>query len=477
VGLGFFEIAHRLLLIPTIRRVLAANAVLGMFLVPLFTFLFFFLQERWGMGPGARGLFFAAMPLFSFAALGLVGRRGDAMFRSDPARVIRLGSWCLAGGVVALAVAVGAPAFAAMAVSFGVALALFAVVGPVLNITLLSIVPAEMRPHAAALAGIFLAAVGGLGGLLLLGGVERRFGTGGAIASLAVPGLIAAMVLSTAARTVNDDLDAMVVEAVEHEELRVLSASGQKAALLACRHIDFSYGAVQALFDVSFTVDEGEMVALLGTNGAGKSTLLSVISGLGLPNRGTVRLRGENITWVDAERRLRLGITQIDGGRAVFGPLTVVDNLRAFGYSHGRNRRAVDAGIDMGLAAFPALAARRNQPAATLSGGEQQMLGLTKAFIVRPELLLIDELSLGLAPIVVAQLLEMVRRINAGGTSVVLVEQSVNIALELVEHAYFMEKGEIRFDGPAQELLGRDDLLRAVFLEGAASVTDRGGMG
>src|SRR4029077_19748497 len=105
--------------------------------------------------------------------------------------------------------------------------------------------------------------------------------------------------------------------------------------LLACRHIDFFYGSVQALFDVFFSVEDGEMVALLGTNGAGKSTLLNVISGLGLPSRGSVRFRGTNITWVDAERRLALGITQIDGGRAVFGPLTVVDNLRVFGYVHG----------------------------------------------------------------------------------------------------------------------------------------------
>jgi ABC-type branched-subunit amino acid transport system ATPase component len=378
---------------------------------------------------------------------------------------------CLAGGVVTLALAVAAPVFGLMALCFGVALALFAVLGPILNITLLSIVPAEMRPHASALAGIFLAAVGGLGGLLLLGGIERRFGTGGAIASLAIPGVIAALVLRTAAHTVNDDLDAMLIEAVEQEELRLMSARGQQAPLLACRHIDFSYGPVQALFDVSFAVEEGEMVALLGTNGAGKSTLLSVISGLGLPSRGSVRLRGMNITWVDAERRLRLGITQIDGGRAVFGPLSVVDNLRVFGYSHGRNRRAVEAGIDAGLDTFPALAERRNQMAATLSGGEQQMLGLTKAFTVKPQLLLIDELSLGLSPKVVSQLLQMVRLINEQGTSVVLVEQSVNIALELVEHAYFMEKGEIRFDGPARELLTRDDLLRAVFLEGAASVS------
>ncbi len=148
--------------------------------------------------------------------------------------------------------------------------------------------------------------------------------------------------------------------------------------------------------------------------------------------------------------------------------MTVLDNMRVYGFSHGSHRAEVERGIEESFAAFPRLAERRDQLAATLSGGEQQMLALSKAFIVRPRLLLIDELSLGLAPKVVGELLEMVRRINATGTAVVLVEQSVNIALSVVDHAYFMEKGEIRFDGRAADLLGRDDLLRSVFLEGAS---------
>src|SRR3954467_3328849 len=211
------------------------------------------------------------------------------------------------------------------------------------------------------------------------------------------------------------------------------------------------------------------MVALLGVNGAGKSTLLKVISGIGLPTAGTVRFRGAEITYLDAERRVRLGITQVPGGRAVFGPMSVVENLRSFGYTLGRDRRSLDAAVDRCLATFPRLAHRRNQAPSTLSGGEQQMLGLSKALILEPRLLLIDELSLGLAPVIVGQLLEMVRQINSTGTAVVLVEQSVNIALNLVEHAYFMEKGEMRFDGRADELLARDDLLRAVFLQGAGA--------
>jgi ABC-type branched-subunit amino acid transport system ATPase component len=222
------------------------------------------------------------------------------------------------------------------------------------------------------------------------------------------------------------------------------------------------------LFDVSLTVDDGEIVALLGTNGAGKSTLLRVISGLSLPQVGSVRYRGRDITHFGAERRVRLGMTQIPGGRAVFGPLSVVENMRLYGYTLGRKRSAVDATIERVLEAFPNLATRRNQMAQTLSGGEQQMLALGKAMMLEPTLLLIDELSLGLAPVVVGELLGVVRRIRDRGTAVVLVEQSVNVALTLADHAYFMEKGEIRFDGPSSVLLERGDLLRSVFLEGAA---------
>jgi ABC-type branched-subunit amino acid transport system ATPase component len=301
-----------------------------------------------------------------------------------------------------------------------------------------------------------------------LGGLDRRFGAGHAIALLAAPALVAALVVRRAAGTVDADLDHMLAQLVEEEEVRALRQRGERLPMMACRHIDFSYGQLQVLFDVNFTVDDGEIVALLGTNGAGKSTLLRVISGLGLPSRGSVRFRGIDITYVDAERRVVLGISQVPGGRAVYGPMTVADNLRVLGYTHGRDRRRVEAGIEASFDAFPCLADRRNQLASTLSGGEQQMLGLATAFILRPQLLLIDELSLGLAPKVVGELLDMVRRINAEGTAVVLVEQSANVALSVVEHAYFMEKGEIRFDGPARSLLARPDLLRSVFLEGAS---------
>jgi ABC-type branched-subunit amino acid transport system ATPase component len=469
VSLGFFEIVRRLLLIPTVRRLLVAQAVFGVLIVPFQTFLFFFLEEEWNLGPGGRGLFFAFTAATALVTLGLFARFGERRFREDPGGLLRISGALLAMAVVLVCAGGLSPWFGPMIALFGLAFACIAVLVPAVNAVLFAVVPSQMRPHAAALVGIFLGGVGGVLGALFLSGIERRFGVGGALVSLLVPGLLGSLLLVRCGALVPDDLDRMIDEIIEDEEIRQVINSGGHLPLLSCRGVDFSYGRLQVLFDIDLTVDHGEMVGLLGVNGAGKSTLLRAISGIGLPSAGSVRFEGLDITYIDAERRLRLGITQIPGGRAVFGPVSVVDNLRGFGYTLGRDKGALDDALDRCFDAFPRLAERRNQHAGTLSGGEQQMLALSKALILEPKLLLIDELSLGLAPVIIEQLLEMVRRINASGTAVVLVEQSVNIALTLVDHAYFMEKGEIRFDGPARELLGRDDLLRAVFLEGVGA--------
>ena len=465
VDLGFFEIIRRLLLIPTIRRVFAAEIAFGVFFIPYQTFLAFFLDERWNLGPGARGLFTAFQAGVSIVALAIFGKRGEAMYRTDPARVVRFAALQIGVAVVFICLAALAPNLGLMVALFAISAALLSILVPSVTVVLLSVIPSGMRPHAAALIAIGLA-VGALAGALLLGSVDSQYGITGTIVSLVVPGVVGALILRSAAPLVPADLDRMIDETLEDEEIRQITASGGRLPMLACRKIDFSYGHVQVLFDVNFTVEDGEMVALLGTNGAGKSTLLKVISGIGLPTAGSVRYRGADITYLDAERRLRLGITQIPGGRAVFGPMSVAENLRVFGYSIGRKRRTVEDAVERSLAAFPRLDERKDQKASTLSGGEQQMLGLSKALMLKPRLLLVDELSLGLAPVIVGQLLDMVREINSEGTAVVLVEQSVNIALNLVKHAYFMEKGQIRFDGRSADLLKRDDLLRAVFLEG-----------
>ena len=465
VTLGFWEICRRVMLIPTTRRMLTGALVFGILQIPAQTFVSFFLQQRWNLGPGARGIFFAYLGGATMIGLLVYGRKGEQQFRVDPARMVRTVGVVLALAMIFVAMGGLSPWFAGMILCFGAYGALVGCLGPALAIALLSVIPARMRPHAQALFGIFLA-LGGILGALLFAGIDTRYGVAGTMVSIALPGIIGAIVIGSAGKYIGNDLDRMIDEILEEEEVNRLQSTGHVLPMLSCQGIDFSYGQLQVLFGVDFTVDDGEMVALLGVNGAGKSTLLKAISGIGLPTRGSVRFRGKEITYLDAERRVALGITQIPGGRAVFGPMTVIENLRSFGYTVGRDRRGLDGAVDRCLATFPRLGERRNSLASTLSGGEQQMLGLCKALILRPQLLLIDELSLGLAPVIVGQLLDMVRAINADGTAVVLVEQSVNIALNLAHHAYFMEKGEMRFDGASAELLERADLLRAVFLSG-----------
>ena len=230
-----------------------------------------------------------------------------------------------------------------------------------------------------------------------------------------------------------------------------------------------AYDKVRVLFGVDIEVGRGEIVALLGTNGAGKSTLLKAISGLVEPIEGTIVFDGRDITHVGPVAAAKSGIVQVPGGRAVFPTLTVAEHFKAAAWLFTREDDAeVRARTDRVLELFPRLKERWHQMAGNLSGGEQQQLGLGMAFVAKPKLLIIDELSLGLAPTVVEQLLGIVRAIHAEGCTVILVEQSVNVALTIAQRAYFMEKGEVRFQGPAAELLRRGDVLRSVFLQGAA---------
>jgi ABC-type branched-subunit amino acid transport system ATPase component len=239
--------------------------------------------------------------------------------------------------------------------------------------------------------------------------------------------------------------------------------------LLSCQGVDMAYGSVQILFGVDFDVYPGELVALLGTNGAGKSTLLKGICGLVPPKAGHVWFKGEEISRLSADQTARRGISLMPGGKGVFPTLSVAENLRMAGWLIRDQPERVEAAREQVLSLFPVLAERYGQMAGNLSGGEQQMLALGSALMTRPELLMIDELSLGLAPTIVGRLLEVVEEIHAQGTTVVIVEQSVNVALNLAKRAVFMEKGEVRFEGPTRELLERPDILRSVFIAGAAS--------
>jgi len=222
---------------------------------------------------------------------------------------------------------------------------------------------------------------------------------------------------------------------------------------------------------INMEMEEGEIVALLGTNGAGKSTLLRTISGTVEADRGAVIFDGRDITHAPPNEIAALGVVQMPGGQGVFGSLTVRENLDLAGWTQRRDAAGVAAARAEVLAMFPILNDRLDESAVNLSGGQQQMLALAMSFIMKPRILLIDELSLGLAPVIVGQMLPVVERLSKEGVTVVLVEQSVNVALTVAQRAYFLERGEIRFSGPTAELLSRPDILRSVFLSGVASVS------
>ena len=234
--------------------------------------------------------------------------------------------------------------------------------------------------------------------------------------------------------------------------------------MLEVRDITKVFGELVANDHVNVEVGKGETLALLGTNGAGKSTLLRAVSGLGIPDRGVVRLNGRTLTYVDAEVRFQQGVVQVRGGEGSFRGSDVEHNMRAALLRTTRDRSEADERMERAFEVFPVLRDRLADPAGSLSGGQQQMLAFGMALMHDPEILLVDELSLGLAPIVVQELMEVIEQLRDAGLTMVIVEQSVNVALEVAERAVFMEKGRIQFEGPAQELLERDDLVRAVFL-------------
>ena len=228
------------------------------------------------------------------------------------------------------------------------------------------------------------------------------------------------------------------------------------------------YGAVAALRDVSLEVRAGELVALIGANGAGKSTLLRTIAGLVAPAAGRVALDGRDVTGQAPEAMIRAGVALVPERRRVFAPLTVLDNLELGGYAlpRGRDFRSrLEAGVEEAYRLFPVLRGRRDQLAGTLSGGEQQMLAIGRALMTRPRLLLCDEPSLGLAPLVVAEIMRLLSSLREAGTTILLVEQNARMALRSADRAYVLEVGRVVLSGPAADLL-EDDQLKAAYLGG-----------
>lgn len=466
-GESFRRALRSVLRINSIRHLLVAAIVINILFASCWVSATRLLADPEGPGTLARWIVLAGIPAAAIAAALFTGRHMKRALQGSPEHTTDLGFPLMVTSTTTAALAATVPVHVVALMFLATAACLTSATSVVVTKGLWAVTAGVDRPHPAMLL-MTAQTVGGLAGWRVLTSMEHLFGMVGTLAALLVPGLVAAARLKATRTTLEADANHIAARAAERAEYVLRIRSGQRPPLLECHGINFSYGKLQVLFDVDFQIDGGEMVALLGTNGAGKSTLLRVISGLGRPSTGGLRFGGTDLAPVEPDQRVCLGIAQVPGGRAIFGAMTVEENLRALAFTLRGDRKRQAAGIAASYEAFPRLGERRSQLAATLSGGEQQMLGLATAFILRPKLLLIDELSLGLAPVVVGQLLDMVRLINQQGTAIVLVEQSVNVALSLVDRAYFMEKGEIRFDGAACDLLARPDLLRSVFLDGAS---------
>ena len=231
------------------------------------------------------------------------------------------------------------------------------------------------------------------------------------------------------------------------------------SAMLEVNDINVYYGAIHAIKGVSFVVNEGEIVTLIGANGAGKSTTLKTISGLLHSRTGSITFQGESITGVPANRLVSRGLAQVPEGRAVFLQMTVEENLEMGAYT--RPNAEVEPHLQRVYDLFPRMKERRKQVAGTLSGGEQQMLAMGRALMSQPKLLMLDEPSMGLAPLLVEQIFDIIRELHAAGTTILLVEQNAQAALSVADRAYVLETGRISLSGTGAELMASDQVRRA----------------
>jgi ABC-type branched-subunit amino acid transport system ATPase component/sugar phosphate permease len=455
--------------VKTLRRIWYSLPFLGLASVGLAAIFSIYYEDLFDLSEFRRGMLMAFIELASMAGIILGVPIASKLAVRGPGLVLKF--IAVAGLIVA-----GALIGFALAPNLAVAIAMHAIVtAPLAVLTpgIYSVLSLAIPPRARGL-GFAIGSLYVLPAFLMLpivGGLADDVGIRTAIVCMVPIFLIGAGIIASAGAFVESDIHKVRTSTVAQAEVRAARERGE-AKLLLVKNLDVSYDTVQVLFDVSFEVDEGEIVALLGTNGAGKSTLLKAISGVVEAGAGAVVFDGRDMTYATPHEIAARGVVQVPGGKGVFPSLTVAENLKIAGWLYQKDAEYLKEATEKVLGFFPVLRERWDQPAGNLSGGEQQMVTLAQAFIAKPRLLMIDELSLGLAPIIVEQLLEIVRAIRDQGTTIILVEQSVNVALTVAETAYFMEKGEIRFNGPTSELLERPDVLRSVFLEGAGAAVD-----
>jgi ABC-type branched-subunit amino acid transport system ATPase component/predicted MFS family arabinose efflux permease len=448
------------------RRTWMALPFVAVAMVGLSPLIQLFYEEEFGLNELQRGFIAAIAEPAQILGVLLGIPIATRLMRRNPALLASFMSVALAGTAISVLILVTAQNLFLAVASQVVLAGSRALLAPGIAAATSLVVPAKVRSLGFSVGNVFL--VPALIVPPIIGGFADAWGLRPAMLMLLPILFVGCAIVWSVGKFIPGDIDRAAKTTVAMAEVRRARLDGDPK-LLVVRGVDLSYGQTQVLFGVDFDVSDGEIVALLGTNGAGKSTLLKAISGLAPVDAGIVIFDGEDITTVDAIRTAHLGIAQVPGGRGVFPTLTVAENLKVACWMNRRDSDHIKQALEHVLELFPALRRRWNTQGGDLSGGEQQMLSLSQAFIAKPKLLMIDELSLGLAPTIVEKLVGIVKEIHANGTTVILVEQSVHTALRLAERAVFMEKGEVRFSGPTKELLERPDILRSVFLEGAGA--------
>jgi branched-chain amino acid transport system ATP-binding protein len=468
--LSFGEAWRSIMGIRTLRRLFVAN-VWSDAGDTVFTYLYvFFLSEEYGLNIIERVK--VSYPSIIAAVIGgyLAGGLLDYFSKTSPSRVLGFSGLLDVLRAVSIGFLAFKPPLWVFASVFAFTSFFGSLTGPARRAIYTQIIPARSRTL-----GLQLFVIVTVPGYLIFIPLaltlrdQYNFTTG---ILVAVPLLLigAVITLSSAGLFEGDRRNALKAAMADHEA-RTRQTRGEMPLLFA-RGVDVGYDGVQVLFDVDLEIHEGEVLALLGTNGAGKSTLLRAINGTTQATNGAILFEGRDITRMPPHETAARGIISMPGGRGVFPGLTVRENLVLGNWMNEESE--VPERLSEIYSTFPMLLNRADAIAGSLSGGEQQMLSLAQAFLCKPRLLLIDELSLGLSPAIVGELIEVVRRINAAGVTVVVVEQSVNIALTIADRAIFMEKGQIRFDGRTADLLERPDILRAVYVKGTtgAALTD-----
>ena len=447
----------------TIRRVWFAAFFAGAGVGPINSLFALYWRDVFGVGSLGRGLISGLSAGFAAAALLYAGGFTSRLVKRGTHTIpIFTGLVFSLSAVMLLLSALGTTLILAVIPFIGYWICVGFFFPPFITISSI-VVPARARSQGLSYNPLFLS----LGAIVTapLAGIADVHGYSWAISAFTPLVFFAGIMLITASRFVAGDAERAQKVLDTEVKLREQRLSLGAQSLLVCRDLDVSIDLLPILHDVSIEIKEGEMVALLGTNGAGKSTLLRTIAGSLHPDRGVVFFDGQDTTFHEPEETAAEGVVLSPGGQGVFPDLTVSECLMAAGWPLRLTPKDVGQRMEEVIELFPRLGERLNQKAGTMSGGEQQMLSLGLGLMARPKLLMIDELSLGLAPVVVETLVDAVKKIHDTGVTILLVEQSVNEALKLADRAYFLERGRIMFEGPTKDLLKREDLLRAVFLK------------